>query len=116
MGNNCIGYFIEQFRYLGEYLREIVLREIVDLPNFSRIWMGFLSGSGDRDHYCGTSVVRGAAAALSGGGLPKDQTTNQTHNHPTLLPQGLLIWGSRCHQRDRLSRHSLNTFVNVVLA
>ncbi|BAU44131.1 hypothetical protein O77CONTIG1_03968 [Leptolyngbya sp. O-77] len=82
MGNNCIDYFIEQFRYLGEYLKEIV-----DLPNFSRLRMSFLSGSGNRGHYRRISVVRGTAAALSGGvACPKIQTTNQTHNHPTLLP------------------------------
>ncbi len=104
MGNNCIGYFIERFQCFGE---------IVDLPNFNRIWTGFLSNSGNRDHQSRVSIDRGAAIERAGVCLPKDQTSSQTDNHPILLPLEWLPleWlplasrpqGGFYHQRDRPS-------------
>lgn len=109
MGNNCIGYFIERFQCFGE---------IVDLPNFNRIWTSFLSNSGNRDHQDRVSIGRGAAIERAGVRLPKDQTSSQTDSHPMLLP---LEWlplgrlplgrlplaslpqGGFYHQRDRPS-------------
>lgn len=99
MGNNCIGYFIERFQGFGE---------IVDLPNFNRIWTSFLSNSGNRDHQSRVSIDRGAAIERAGVCLPKNQTSSQTDNHSILLPLGWLPMASRLqggfyHQRDRPS-------------
>jgi len=106
MGNNCIGYFIERFQ---------CFEEIVDWPNFNRIWMDFQRNSGNKARCDRRRISRGDAIGLSGVCPSKDQTRNQTnhqtHNCPTLLPQGWLGQGGFYHQRDRPSKAPLNIVI-----
>ncbi len=109
MGNNCIGYFIERFQCFGE---------IVDLPNFNQIWIDFQSNSGNQARCSRRRIGWGEVIGLLGVCLPKDQTSNQTGNCLTLLPEGcppqsLPAKGCFYHQRDRPWQDPLNILINM---